>query len=73
MKIDDLRTMRNRVPFRAFQLHLTSGEILDVAHPEQMSLTDDEKEMFVVWTKEGWNLVDASRVERISVQRRSSK
>lgn len=73
MKIDELKKMRNRAPFRAFQIHLTTGEVLAVQHPEQMSLPDDEKEMFVVWTAEDWNLVEAAQVARISVSRKGSK
>ena len=73
MKIDDIRRMRNRAPFRPFEVHLTTGEILPVEHPENMLLPEDEREMFVVWTKRDWNLVEATQVERISVQRRHVK
>ncbi len=48
MKIDDLRKMGHRAPFRPFQIHLTNGQILSVEHPENMSLPADETEMFVV-------------------------
>lgn len=72
MKIDDIRAMRNRAPFRAFQIHLTNGDVLAVAHPERMSLPDDEKEMFVVWTDKQWNLVEATQVARISGPRKSA-
>lgn len=70
MKLSDLRQMRNRAPFRPFQIHLTNGEVLSVQHPEQMSLPDDEREMFVVWTDKDWNLIEATQVARISVGRK---
>ncbi len=73
MKISDISKMRNRAPFRAFQLHLTNGETLVVQHPEQMSLPSDEQEMFVVWTEKDWNLVEATQVARISVHRKAPK
>jgi len=73
MKLDDVRKMRNRTPFRPFQIHLTTGEVLPVEHPESMSLPDDEKELFVVWTRKDWNLVEAGQVARVSVQRRNAK
>lgn len=73
MKIADLKRMRNRAPFRRFQIHLTSGEILPVEHPENMSVPEDEAEMFVVWTKHDWNLVEAEQVARVSVQRGAPK
>jgi len=73
MKTDGIRKMRNRAPFRPFEVHLTTGEILPVEHPENMSLPEDEREMFVVWTKRDWNLVEATQVARISVQRRGLK
>ncbi len=72
MKINDVRAMRNRSPFRPFQLHLANGDVLAVAHREQMSSPDDEKEMFVVWTDKHWNLVEATQVARISVSRKSA-
>jgi hypothetical protein len=70
MHIDELKKMRNGAPFRAFQVHLTNGQVLPVEHPENMSLPDDEKEMFVIWAKSDWNLIDAEQVARISVKRR---
>jgi len=73
MKLDDVRKMRNRTPFRPFQIHLTTGEVLPVEHPESMSLPDDEKERVVVWTRKDWNLVEAGQVARVSVQRRNAK
>jgi len=70
MKINDIRAMRNRAPFRPFQIHLTNGEVLPVNHPETMSLPDDEREMFVVWTDKSWTLVDATQVVRVSAMRK---
>ena len=71
MRINDLRAMRSRAPFRPFQLHLANGDVMAVAHREQMSLPDDEQEMFVFWTDKHWNLVEATQVARISVSRKS--
>ena len=73
MKVTDLKKMRNRAPFRPFQIHLTTGETLIVEHPENMSLPDDETAMFVVWTKHDWNLVEAEQVARVSVKRYAAK
>ena len=71
MKINDIRTMRNRAPFRPFQIHLSNGEVLPVTHPETMSLPGDEREMVVVWTDKSWNLVDATQVVRVSSMRKN--
>jgi hypothetical protein len=38
MKVSDIKKMRDRTPFRAFQLHLTSGETLPVRHPECLAV-----------------------------------
>ena len=38
-----------------------------------MSLPEDETEMFVVWTKRDWNLVEAGQVARVSVKRHAVK
>ena len=54
--------MRDRAPFRPFNVHLTNGEKLAVEHPEQMSAPEDQENLFVIWTKGDWNLIDASQV-----------
>jgi hypothetical protein len=73
MKLDYVRKMRDRTPFRPFQIHLTNGDVLPVDHPESMSLPADEDDLFVVWTAQSWNLLEAGQVARVSVQRRTTK
>ena len=73
MKLAYVKKLRNRSPFRPFQIHLTSGEVLPVDHPERMSVPADEDELFVVWTDQGWNLLEAGQVARLSVQRKVAK
>ena len=73
MKITGLKRMRSRAPFRPFRIHLTNGEILVVEHPENMSMPEEETEMFVVWTERDRNLVEAGQVARVSVKRRLAK
>ena len=68
MKVVDLKKMRDRAPFRAFQLHLTNGETLPVRHPEYLALPPEAgTELFVVWIGVHWNLVDAGQVARVSL------
>jgi hypothetical protein len=73
MNIETLRKMRNRAPFRPFHVHLTTGEVLPVEHPDNMSLPQGETEMFIVWTTDGWNLIEATQVARISARRRTPR
>jgi hypothetical protein len=73
MKLDYVRKMRDRTPFRPFQIHLTNGEVLPVGHPESMSVPADEDDLFVVWTEQGWNLLEAGQIARLRVQRRTAK
>ena len=73
MKLDAIRKMRDRAPFRPFQLHLSSGEVLPVLHAEQMSMPSDSADLFVVWTSNDWNLLEADQVIRISTGKRSRK
>jgi hypothetical protein len=73
MNLASVRKMKDRTPFRAFQFHLTSGEVLPVGHPENMSVPQGEDDLFVVWTDEGWNLLAAGQVTRISVRRKTAK
>jgi hypothetical protein len=68
MKVSEIRKMRDRAPFRAFQLHLTNGETLPVRHPECVAAPPEaETELFVVWVGRDWNLVDAGEVTRITL------
>jgi hypothetical protein len=73
MKLNFMKRLRRRNPFRPFQIHLNTGEVLTVDHPEQMSVPDDEDDLFVVWTARNWNLLEAGQVARVSVQRRNAK
>jgi hypothetical protein len=73
MKLDYVKKMRDRTPFRPFQIHLTTGEILPVDHPESMSVPADEDDLFVVWTDRNWNLLEAGQVARVSAQHRTAK
>jgi hypothetical protein len=60
--------MRQRTPFRPFQLHLTNGESLPIPHPEYLALPPERgTELFVVWVGPNWNLVDAGQVARVSL------
>lgn len=72
MRMTELRQMRNRAPFRPFEVHLTSGEVLPVKHPDNMSIPSPdngkEPDLFVVWTHHKWNLVEAAEVARVSVE-----
>jgi hypothetical protein len=71
--MNGIRAMRNQGPFRPFQIHLTTtSDVLSVPHPEVMPLPDDERNMFVLWT-DNWNLIDISRVARVSVPRKNPK
>ena len=65
--------MRDRAPFRPFNVHLTNGEKLSVEHPEQMSAPEDQEDLFVIWTKGDWNLIDASQVARVSTETKKTR
>jgi len=73
MKLDYIRKMRDRTPFRPFQIHLANGEVLAVGHPENISVPVDEDDLFVVWIGQDWNLLEAGQIARISVQRGSAR
>lgn len=73
MKLHSVRKMRDRTPFRPFQIHLTNGEVLPVGHPENVSIPADEDDLFVVWIGQDWNLLEAGQIARISVQRKVGK
>lgn len=68
MKVANLKKLRDRAPFRAFQLHLTNGETLPVRHPELLSMPADAgTDLLVVWVGSDWNLLDAGQIARVSL------
>jgi hypothetical protein len=68
MKVSDIKKMRDRAPFRAFQLHLTNGETLPIPHPEYLAVPPEPgTDLFVAWVGPHWNLVDATQVARVSL------
>ena len=68
MKVVDLKKMRDRAPFRAFQLHLTNGDLLPVRHPECLAIPPEPGvELFVLWVGADWNLVEAGQIARVSL------
>jgi hypothetical protein len=71
MKISDLKKMHDRKPFRPFSVHLTSGEVLPVGHPEQISISPEVDDLFSLWVSREWNLIDVSSISRLSVETRS--
>ncbi len=73
MNLAYVKTMRDRTPFRPFQIHLTTGEVLPVDHPDNISAPADEEDLFVVWTNRDCNLLEAGQVARVSVQRKNAK
>lgn len=48
-------------------VHLANGEKLRVEHPENMSAPENQDDLFVIWTKGDWNLIEAGQVARVSV------
>ena len=74
MKLDLVRKMRDRTPFRPFQIHLTNGEVLPVGHPESISIPrGEEDDLFVVWVGRDWNLLEAGQIARVSLLRGVAK
>ena len=74
MKVSDIKKLRDRAPYRAFQLHLTNGETLPVPHPEYLAVPPERGvELFVVWVGSDWNLVDAGQVARVSLPASKAK
>lgn len=71
MKITELKKMRERTPFRPFSVHLTTGEVLPVGHPELLSISPDVDDLFSLWVGKEWNLIDVREVSRISVVTKS--
>jgi hypothetical protein len=53
-------------PFRAFTLHLTSGETIDVAHAENLAFSPDTPVLLVFGGKEGITMIDHAAVAQIT-------
>lgn len=70
MRISRPIQMQDRQPFRAFRIHLTSGNTVAVEHPEQLHI-NPHADLFTLWIGPQWNLIDIAAVERVSVTART--
>ena len=73
MKIQDIKAMRDRAPFRPFLIHLSSGASVPVNHPEQLNFSPDVADLFILWEGPQWHLIDIAAVERLTTKTKSTK
>lgn len=72
MKLVLVKRMNRRNPFRPFRIHLTTGEVLPVDDPENVSDPRGEEDLFVVWTHRACNLGgQPNRPHQFSTQKRA--
>ncbi len=72
MKPINFEDALNKRPFRAFQLHLDSGDKIPVTHPECV-LFSESKNTAVVVEGEHFHIVDIAHIGSVSFARASGK
>jgi len=70
MKADHLRSASRARPFRPFRIHLADGREIPVGHPENVTVTSDDRCVFVYVPGEGFELLDVPLVTGIDYRRR---
>ena len=63
--------LRDKAPFRPFDVHLADGRSIRVHHPDLLSPSPTGREL-VIWSADGsFNLVDANQVTSVALRKRS--
>jgi len=77
MRPEELRTMIRRRPFEPFRLHISSGQTVDVRHPEMAFVTRSSIVVGVTESDEGvadyavhYNLLHIVKIEPLNGRRR---
>lgn len=66
MRADDLRTVREAIPFRAFDIVLADGRAFPIPHPDFLSITPKGSSL-VLWAKDGsiGSILDATLIAEL--------
>lgn len=71
MDIDVIKGLRDKAPFRAFDIHLSDERALRVHHPDLLS-PSPTGEQLMLWNPDGtFNLVEASQVTSLTLPKRA--
>jgi hypothetical protein len=70
VKADHLRQAIRARPFRPFRIHLADGREVPVGHPENATVTSDDRCVFVYVPGEAFELLDVPLVTGIEFRRK---
>jgi hypothetical protein len=70
MKAEPLRRAVQARPFRPFRLHLADGREIPVGHPENVTVTSDDRCVLVYIPGDGAEIVDVPLVTAIDFRRK---
>jgi hypothetical protein len=69
MTAEQLRTMREAIPFRPFTIHLADGRSLPVPHRDYVSQSPGGRIVIVYRPDDTWSAVDLYLVTELEVNR----
>ena len=65
MTVDQIRSLQDATPFRAFRIHMANGKSADVPHPDFMSLFPTGRIMIVYRANDSFEVIDTLLVTSV--------
>ena len=62
MTLKTIRDLRDRAPFRPFDLHLAEGEVLTVPTPDHLFFVPESIDVIVGLVEGGFRIVDTTQI-----------
>ena len=67
MKIDQLKKVKDRVPFEPYLIHMADGRRIEVRHPDAVSWGgEDGRIVSYISPKDEWEVIDIALVTSLS-------
>jgi hypothetical protein len=67
MRIEDLKRVKNKVPFRPFMIHMADGREIEVRHPDAVSWgADTGRIVSYISPADEWMLIDIGLVTSLA-------
>jgi hypothetical protein len=65
MTVDQIRSLQDAAPFRAFRVHMANGKSVRVPHPDFMSLSPTGRILIVYRANDSFEVIDTLLVTSI--------
>jgi hypothetical protein len=65
MTVEQIRSLRDATPFRAFRVHMANGKSADVPHPDFINLSPTGRILIISRADDAFELIDTLLVTSI--------